>query len=75
MDLATRKIQLAQQIFNIKQASLLDKLEALIQNEPIDLTEEQKKGIDDGIESLDKSSGISHDQVSSETKKNFPNLF
>lgn len=72
MNIETRKINLAQLLFTVQQESTLDKIEALLKKEESSLlSDEQKRAIDEGLE----SPIISHEQVMSETKNRYPNLF
>lgn len=72
MNIETRKINLAQLLFTVQKESILDKIEALLKKEESSkLSEEQKRAIDEGL----NSPTIPHDQVMSETKNRYPNLF
>lgn len=74
MNIEARKISLAQKLFAIQQEAILDKIEALLNRES-SLTKEQEKAIDLGLKSLDDENKTPHDEVMSETKKRYPNLF
>jgi predicted transcriptional regulator len=76
MNIEARKISLAQKIFAIQQEMILDKIEALLNQESSSpLSKEQKKAIDIGLKSLEEGDKIPHEQVMNETKKRYPNLF
>jgi predicted transcriptional regulator len=75
MNIEARKISLAQRLFAIQKETLLDKIEALLAYESTSLTQEQKKAIDKGLESLDDGNKTTHEQVMNETKSRYPNLF
>lgn len=72
MNIETRKINLAQLLFTVQQEAILDKIEALLKKETSSvLSDEQKRAIDEGL----VAPVIPHEQVMSETKNRFPNLF
>jgi hypothetical protein len=72
MSLESRKINLAQLLFTVQKESILDKVEDLLRKESsTTFSKQQKKAIDEGLD----SPTISHEQVQSETKNKYPNLF
>lgn len=72
MNIETRKINLAQLLFTVQKESVLDKIEALLnQEESSTFSEEQKQAIHEGL----NSPVTSNDQVMMETRKKYPNLF
>lgn len=75
MNIETRKISLIQQLLAVQHEVILDKIEALLKRELPSLTNEQKEAIDKGLNALENSDKIPHNQVMEETKKRYPNLF
>jgi len=74
MNLETRKINLINWISTIQEDSILEKVEK-IQKEKTDwwdnISDKDKKAINEGIEQLDKGEHLTHLQVRSKIKERF----
>ena len=75
MNIEARKISLVQQLLLVQQESILDKIEALLFKKVSDLTIEQKKAIDKGIQSVDDGNVVSHKELMQQLKEKHPKYF
>ena len=75
MNIEARKISLIQQLLLVQQESILDKIETLLFKKTSDLTNEQKKAIDKGIQSIDDENVVSHKEAIQQMKEKYPKYF
>lgn len=68
------KIELAKDILNLENPSLLKEIISLIQSKD-SLSEIQKNAIDEALYSLQNNEGISHHIVAEETKNRYSKYF
>ena len=75
MNREARKISLVHQLLLVQQESILDKIEMLLMHRTSTVTDEQKKAIDKGLQSLENGEKIAHSDVMEQMKKKYPNYF
>ena len=75
MNIEARKISLVQQLLLVQQESILDKIETLLFKKTFDLTNEQKKAIDKGIQSIDDGNIVSHKDAMQQMNEKYPKYF
>ncbi len=66
------KIKLIRWISELKDAAIIDKIKSIMISE---LSEDEKKAIDEAIQSIEIRGTLSHNQVMEETEKLYPDLF
>jgi hypothetical protein len=70
------KLNIINWISQLQDYSLLEKVKSLMSSsDECLLSNEQKKAIDEGIQSIETNGTISHNIVMEETKKRFPHLY
>lgn len=74
MDINIEKIELAKRILATNNATLIEKVSRII-NEEDDLTEAQKTAINEALEEVAQGKTIPHDVVMEETRKRYPQYF
>ena len=77
MNIETRKYKLINWIDNLKDESLLDRLEMIYQyskNIKMKVTDKEKKAVERGLKSIEKGEIFTNESVVEETKAKYPNL-
>ncbi|SNT10730.1 hypothetical protein SAMN05421640_2306 [Ekhidna lutea] len=79
MNIQSQKNDLIQWLSDLEDPKTIDLLSSIklsdINQKKVSISKEQKDAIDTGLKSIAKGKVKSHNQVRSETKSKFPNLF
>lgn len=76
MNLQAKKLEIVQLILNTEKPSTLKKVEDVLKNEKVtdwwdDVSENDKKAINEGLEQLDKGEYLTRSEVRSKIKEKF----
>ena len=70
------KLKLIHWITELRDNTVIEKLQKIMSSEQSEkLSNNEKKAIDEAINSIDKKGTLSHNQVMEETKNRYSNLF
>ena len=77
MNLTEKKYHLIEEIFKVKDISVLEKMEELLSvpKKSTRLTAKEKAAVEEAFYAMDAGFGISHDSVMKETRKRYAKYF
>ncbi|TAJ12145.1 hypothetical protein DMA11_13890 [Marinilabiliaceae bacterium JC017] len=80
MDIQALKIQFLQEFLKVRDKQVIKKLSKLLHEEQMkckkyELTNEEVNAVEEGLQDFEKGNTYSHEEVMSEMKAKYPNLF